>query len=94
MKTTNIPKILLRILGIPALILMILFIIMQFSSEMKWDESDFIMVGVLLVIAGSVYEFLIKKSGKYQVIAGYVIALLALWLYAELAVGLFTNWGS
>jgi hypothetical protein len=87
-------KSLLRIIGIPALILMIPFIAMQFSNEVNWDETDFIVVGVLLVVAVSAFELIMKKAGKYKIAAGIAVILAALWLYAELAVGLFTNWGS
>lgn len=91
METTNLQKSLTRIIGIPALILMIPFIAMQFTSEMKWDEGDFIVIGILLVIAVSAFELIMKKAGKYKTIAAVAVVLAALWLYAELAVGLFIN---
>ena len=87
-------KSLTRILGIPTLILMIPFTAMQFTSEVQWDETDFIVIGVLLVTAVTAIELVIKKAGKYRFAAIAVIVLGALWLWAELAVGLFTNWGS
>jgi uncharacterized membrane protein len=83
-----------RILGIPALLLTILFTAMQFSSEMKWDETDFLMLGLLLVGAISLVELAMKTKGKYRVYAIAAVILGALWLYVELAVGLFTTWGS
>lgn len=80
---------LVRLLGIPALILMI-----PFLFRFNWDETDYLMIGILAVTVVTAIELIIKKAGKYKAYAIALIALAALWLYVELAVGLFTNWGS
>lgn len=85
---------LVRILGIPAIILMIPFIAMQFTSEVNWGREDFIIIGILLVCGVGLIELVMKKAGKYKVAAGAVVILGIIWLWAELAVGIFTNWGS
>lgn len=79
----------LRILGIPALILSIPFIL-----QFNWDETDFLFMGALLVAMAFLFEFAWKKAGKHKIAFITGIVLFGLWLYVELAVGLFTNWGS
>jgi hypothetical protein len=59
-----------------------------------WTRSDFIVAGTLISVTGLTLAFVIKKGGKYRIPAALVIVLLFLWLWVELAVGLFTNWGS
>lgn len=78
-----------RILGIPTLILLILFLL-----QFNWDETDYIVLGIILVIVVAAIELITKKAGKYKIYAIAAIVITALWLYVELAVGLFTNWGS
>lgn len=85
---------LIRILGIPTLILMIPLIAMQFSSEVSWDKTDFIVIGVLLTGAVILYEVASQVMGKHKIAIAIAIVLGVVWLWVELAVGLFTNWGS
>lgn len=78
-----------RIIAIPAFILLIPLIL-----RFDWDETDFIVMGALLASAVGLIELAMKAKGAYRVYTIIAIVLGALWLYAELAVGLFTNWGS
>jgi hypothetical protein len=80
---------LIRIFGIPALILM-LPLVLRFN----WDETDFIVVGILLITVVAALELIMKKAGKYKAYAIALLLFAAAWFYVELAVGLFTNWGS
>jgi len=73
---------------------MISLIAMQFSSEVSWDETDFIVIGVLLASAVLAYEVASRFMGKHKIAIAAVIILGVVWLWAELAVGIFTNWGS
>ena len=59
----------------------------------NWKLDDFIVIGILLFITGFLIE-LAQKMGKHRVFWIIAIILGFLWLYVELAVGLFTNWGS
>lgn len=74
-----------------ALILSVPLIAMQFTSEVKWGFSDFIIIGGLLLGAGLAYEFIaskVKNKTHRAVIAMvFVVAVLLIW--AELAVGVF-----
>lgn len=60
----------------------------------NWKLNDFVIIGVLLFITGILIEFALKKFGRHRIFAVGVILVGFLWLYVELAVGLFTNWGS
>jgi len=61
---------------------------------MDWTLSDFVVAGVLLLGLGSGIWIAAWKGGRYKVVAVAAVILLFLWLWAELAVGVFTNWGS
>ncbi len=76
-------------------LLLIPFIAMQFTKEVNWSASDFIIMGVLLLLVGSGIEVVrrknIKSTRRLIYIAMIVISFLLIWL--ELAVGIFgTPW--
>jgi hypothetical protein len=75
-------------------LLLIPFIAMQLTREVNWTLSDFVSMGVMLCTTGFLLELAVRKAGKYRLIAVATIIVLFLWLWVELAVGLFTNWGS
>lgn len=77
-----------------ALILLVPLGAMQFTDEVNWTLSDFVVAGVLLFGAGLLLDLAIRKAGKYRIAAAAAVVLAFLWLWAELAVGVFTNWGS
>jgi uncharacterized membrane protein len=51
-------------------------------------------MGTLLFITGLGLDLVMRKAGKYKVAAVIGIVVLFLWIWAELAVGVFTNIGS
>lgn len=74
-----------------ALILSIPLIAMQFTNDVKWSLTDFMVAGTLLVSTGLAIELVIRnmKTGTIRTVL-LVIILLALFLiWAELAVGIF-----
>lgn len=79
------------IILIAVLILSIPLLAMQFTSEVNWSFTDFIIAAILLLGAGFLIELAFRKAKSSNVrntaIAVIVILLLLLW--AELAVGLF-----
>lgn len=79
---------------VTALILMMPLVAMQFTSEVQWTLPDFIFMGALIFAAGIALDVAWQRAGKYKVLAVIGIVLAFLWLWAELAVGVFTNWGS
>ncbi len=83
-----------RLIGIVlmvALLLVIPLIAMQFTDEVNWTLSDFIVAGVLLFSTGLICELVLRKVNKFEhriaIIAVILVALFFIW--AELAVGIF-----
>ena len=75
-------------------LLLIPLIAMQFTTEVDWSAGDFIIMGVMLIAFASVFVLIARRtSSRLRGVVGVVIFLLFLWLWAELAVGIFTSWG-
>ena len=74
-----------------AFLLLIPLIAMQFTNEVDWKLTDFVIMGVLLLGTGLFCELVmrkVKKTGPRIVICGAILlAFLLVW--AELAVGIF-----
>ena len=77
--------------SIPLFILSIPLMAMQFTKEVNWTISDFLVMGILLFTTVFTIDFVLKKfktlKSRLILIVGIVV-LLALVL-AELAVGIF-----
>lgn len=73
------------------LILTIPIIAMQFTTEVDWSFSDFIIMGILLIGTVSLIELGLRlaksNTQKLLIIAGILFLFLLIW--AELAVGIF-----
>ena len=82
---------LLTILGIVAAILLIPLIAMQFTDEVNWQLTDFIIFGALLFGVGILIEISLKKlkTSKYKTPIIIAIVILFLLIWAELGVGIF-----
>ena len=83
-----------RITGIllaVAVILCIPLIAMQFTTEVVWTLSDFIIMGGLLLGTGVLAELIFRKvrqkNYRIGILAVVLIAFFLIW--AELAVGIF-----
>jgi len=84
-------KRLIAILFIVAAILAVPLIAMQFTTEVNWNSSDFLMMGILLFGTALVCEFIFRKvkaPGKRILMCGTALLILFL-IWAELAVGIF-----
>ena len=92
--TSGQPRIFLRPALVAAALLLVPFTAMQFTSEVDWTLSDFIIMGILLFVTGLMIELALRKADRYRVGAAVIIVALFLWFWAELAVGVFTNWGN
>lgn len=76
-------------------ILLVPFVAMQFTSDVRWDATDFIVMGALLFGMGSLYVLAArKKLRKHRMFLGILFVATFLYIWAELAVGVFTNLGS
>ena len=82
----------LRILGWVAVaaLLMLPLVAMQFTPEVTWTASDFIVAGIILGSAGLGTEFLVRRSGSHAYRIGAVLVMLAIFLtiWSNLAVGM------
>lgn len=95
-ETTSIQNNLKRVILGTAAILSVPLVAMLFTDEVQWGPSDFIVMGGLLMVAGTVYTLLAysMKEPRHRIAVLCVTVLTVLYLWAELAVGIFTNWGS
>ncbi len=78
-----------------AAILMIPLVAMQFTSEVVWDLSDFVIMGVVLSGLGLAYELIARRSGKTVYRAAFSVGLVAAFLlfWVNGAVGIIGNEG-
>ena len=83
-----------RFIGIVAtvgLLLLIPLIATQFTDEVNWTPSDFVVMGILLLGTGVMCELVMRKVKKMEhriIICGaLLVALFLIWV--ELAVGIF-----
>lgn len=83
----RLPAIILTVFGL----LLIPLIAMQFTHEVNWDITDFIVMAVLLIFTGLLSDFIWRnvKSTKKRIILVGIILFVFLVVWAELAVGIF-----
>lgn len=64
---------------------------MQFTDQVNWSFMDFLTMGILLLSAGVIVEYVLrkvrKKDTRILLIIGTLLVFLLVW--AELAVGIF-----
>ena len=78
-----------------AVVLLIPLIAMQFTDEVSWNLVDFLVMGILLFTTASLVVIVSRKVPRWsRVLTGFGFAILFLYIWAELAVGIFTNVGS
>ncbi|MEW5681466.1 MAG: hypothetical protein AB1780_03725 [Pseudomonadota bacterium] len=78
-----------------ATLLLIPFTAMQITGEVNWSSGDFIIMGLLLFLTSSAIVVIARKVEPAQrlwVVLG--VALMFLYCWAELAVGVLFNLGS
>lgn len=80
---------------VTAAILSVPLVAMQFSESVDWGLFDFLVMAVLISSIGSVFILLARSfPAKHRPLLFALCALLFLFVWAELAVGIFTNFGS
>ena len=77
------------LLSIPFLLL-IPYLAMEFTNEVNWTASDFLVMGILLLATGLGIEFVLQTAKKTEQRILLILAVLALFfaVWAELAVGI------
>ncbi|WP_200934145.1 hypothetical protein [Massilia sp. Leaf139] len=80
----------LRVLMVTAAILLIPLVAMQFTREVNWTSSDFVIGAIVIGSFGLLFEFARTKlrTTKSRLITCAVIVLGFMFVWAELAVGL------
>lgn len=76
--------------GTVAGLLLAPLVAMQFTSEVDWDETDFIVMGFILGSLGLSLEFMVTRSQSlaYRIASGIAILAAFLLIWANLAVGM------
>ncbi len=81
-----------RILGWGGLVALLALpaVAMQFTSEIQWDETDFIVMGVMLAALGGAVEFLARRLPTWLGRLGGLVAMFGLFflVWVNLAVGI------
>jgi hypothetical protein len=72
------------------LLLLLPLVAMQFTEEVNWDETDFIVMGALIGAVGLGIEYFVRTSTSLAYRFGAAVALLAvlLTIWVNLAVGM------
>jgi hypothetical protein len=83
-------KSILRIALVTAFVLLIPLVAMQFTTEVNWTLSDFVVAGGLLFGAGLLFTLLARLGNNrpYRLAVGVAVAAGFLLVWANLAVGL------
>ena len=80
---------------VTGILLLIPLVAMQFTTEVNWDLTDFIVMGFLLFTMGSLFVLISRKMHpKNRVVIGALLVLIFIYIWAELAVGIFFGLGS
>ncbi len=77
-------------------LLLVPLVAMQFTREVNWTLSDFIIGGALLFATGLLLTGAARtlRTRRARMLAGAAIALGFAYVWAELAVGIFFHFGS
>lgn len=80
----------LPIWGMAAFMLLLPAVAMQFTTEVNWTGSDFVVMGVLLSLACGSYELATRLSGNtaYRLAAGIAVLAGFMLVWINLAVGI------
>lgn len=80
----------LAIWGAAALLLMLPLAAMQFTDEVDWNETDFIVIGAMLFAACGTYELATRMSDNtvYRAACGVAVVTAFVLVWVNLAVGI------
>src|SRR5688572_26940497 len=79
--------------GTAAFLLLLPLVAMQFTDEVNWDETDFIVFGAMLAVACGTYELAARMTGNtaYRAAIGTAVAAAFILVWMNLAVGIIGN---
>lgn len=78
---------------VTALLLMVPFVAMQFTSEVDWSLSDFLIMGTLIFGTGMSYVLLTRSTPNivYRIAIAWTLGTTFFMIWANLAVGLIAS---
>lgn len=68
-------RLLLAALLVPALLLLVPFVAMRFTDEVKWSGADFVVAYVVLASAGLAFRFLLRRARDWTTRAAATAAV-------------------
>ena len=75
--------------------LLVPLIAMQITPEVAWSPTDFLVMGTLLFGIASLFVLAARRTPRrHRLLLGGAFVAVFLYVWAELAVGVFTNLGS
>ncbi|MBT6870689.1 MAG: hypothetical protein HOA66_04445 [Candidatus Marinimicrobia bacterium] len=79
------------IVYIAVFLLLIPLISMQFTNEVNWTLSDFVVAGILVLGTGLMYELVLRNINqlKYRIAICGALQFALIMIWVELAVGIF-----
>ena len=87
-------KVLIWVALATGFVLLVPLLTMRFTDEVAWTLLDFVTAGTLVFGAGLVFVLASRTMPKYRAITGIALAVSLIYVWAELAVGIFTTRGS
>lgn len=76
-------------------VMTVVILLVPLVGEWPWNVSDFAVMGALIFGTSSLFVLVARKvRRKNRLLVGATFLFAFLWLWAELAVGVVTNWGS
>lgn len=71
-------------------LLLIPFLVMQFTNRVNWDVVDFVVMGCVIFGFGLVYQLILQQAHtrRKRILLGLFLLTLFLLTWAELAVGI------
>ena len=97
--SSSLSKSLLRVAAGCGLLLLVPAIAMQFTEDVQWSASDFLVMGALLFATGSAYVLISRMAShaSYRLALGLGIGTTFFMVWSNLAVGLIgsgPHWGN
>jgi hypothetical protein len=76
--------------GTAGFLLLLPVVAMQFTNEVNWDETDFIVFGAMLAVACGTFELAARMTGNwvYRAAVGVAVAAAFILVWINLAVGI------
>lgn len=85
----------LWIVSATGVVLLVPAIASQFTADVQWSATDYVLMGLLLFGTASLFVLVARKTPRTnRLVLGTVFAGIFLYVWAELAVGVFTHLGS